>query len=61
MFQNLGAYATFRFTSGAPYTKCNPGPSDRDVVSGDNCDREFPEGAEQCPAPRVQEAEPAPH
>jgi hypothetical protein len=24
--------------------RCNPGVTDEDVVSGDNCDREFPEG-----------------
>ena len=44
ILRNFGVYATFRFSSGTPYTKCNPGTTDQDVVSGDNCDREFPEG-----------------
>ena len=44
ILRNFGVYTTFRYTSGTPYTKCNPGAEDKDVVSGDNCDREFPEG-----------------
>ena len=44
ILRNFGVYTTFRYTSGTPYTKCNPGATDQDVVSGDNCDREFPEG-----------------
>ncbi len=41
---NFGVFATFRYTSGTPYTRCDPGTTDQDVVSGDNCDRNFPEG-----------------
>jgi hypothetical protein len=43
ILQNFGVYALFRYTSGNPYTPCNPEvQGDADVVSGDNCDREFP-------------------
>jgi hypothetical protein len=43
ILQNFGVYALFRYTSGNPYTPCNPDiQGDADVVSGDNCDREFP-------------------
>jgi hypothetical protein len=43
IFQNFGVFALFRYTSGNPYTPCNPDiQGDADVVSGDNCDREFP-------------------
>jgi len=55
IFGNVGAYATFRFTSGAPYTKCNPTPTDRDVVSGDNCERDFPEGQNSVRLPAYKE------
>jgi hypothetical protein len=44
VLRNFGVFATFRFSSGTPYTKCDPGATDKDVVSGDNCDRNFPEG-----------------
>jgi carboxypeptidase family protein/TonB-dependent receptor-like protein len=44
IFRDFGVFATFRLSSGTPYTKCNPGVTDQDVVSGDNCDRNFPEG-----------------
>lgn len=44
VFRDFGVFATFRYSSGTPYTKCNAGSTDQDVVSGDNCDREFPEG-----------------
>jgi outer membrane receptor for ferrienterochelin and colicin len=43
ILQNFGVYALFRYTSGNPYTPCDPNiQGDADVVSGDNCDREFP-------------------
>ena len=51
IFENVGAYATFRYSSGTPYTACAPGSTDQDVVSGDNCDREFPEGQNQSRLP----------
>jgi len=51
IFRNFGVFATFRYTSGTPYTKCNPGSTDQDVISGDNCDREFPEGLNQSRIP----------
>jgi hypothetical protein len=44
ILRDFGMFATFRYSSGTPYTKCNPGVTDQDVLSGDNCDREFPEG-----------------
>ena len=46
-----GVYATFRYASGTPYTACSLGSTDQDVVSGDNCDREFPEGLNQSRLP----------
>jgi hypothetical protein len=51
IFENFGVYATFRYTSGTPYTACSLGSTDQDVVSGDNCDREFPEGQNQSRLP----------
>jgi hypothetical protein len=43
ILQNFGVFTLFRYTSGNPYTPCNPNvQGDADVVSGDNCDREFP-------------------
>jgi len=51
IFENVGAYATFRYSSGTPYTACSLGSTDQDVVSGDNCDREFPEGLNQSRLP----------
>jgi hypothetical protein len=48
-------YGTFRYTSGTPYSRCNPGPTDRDVISGDNCDREFPEGLNGSRIPAFKE------
>jgi hypothetical protein len=51
ILQNFGVYATFRYTSGTPYTRCNNTSSDQDRLSGDNCDREFPEGINQSRLP----------
>jgi hypothetical protein len=51
IFENVGVFATFRYTSGTPYTACAFGISDQDVVSGDNCDLEFPEGQNQSRLP----------
>ena len=51
IFENVGLYATFRYASGTPYTACSPGSTDQDVVSGDNCDLEFPEGLNQSRLP----------
>ena len=43
IFQNFGVFTLFRYTSGNAYTPCNPDiQGDADVVSGDNCEREFP-------------------
>jgi len=55
IFRNFGVYATFRYTSGTPYTACNPGSTDQDVISGDNCDREFPEGLNQSRLPAFRQ------
>ncbi len=43
ILQSVGLFATFRYTSGTPYTSCSPNVGDEDVVSGDNCNRFFPE------------------
>jgi hypothetical protein len=43
VLENVGLFATFRYTSGTPYTRCLPNVGDDNVVSGDNCDREFPD------------------
>ncbi|MDQ3207880.1 MAG: TonB-dependent receptor [Gemmatimonadota bacterium] len=43
VLENAGLFATFRYTSGTPYTRCVSGAGDDDVVSGDNCDNFFPE------------------
>jgi hypothetical protein len=51
IFENVGVYATFRYASGTPYTACALGSTDQDVVSGDNCDREFPQGQNQSRLP----------
>ena len=51
IFENVGLYATFRYASGTPYTACDLGVTDQDVVSGDNCDRNFPEGLNQSRLP----------
>ena len=51
IFENVGVYATFRYASGTPYTACGLGATDQDVVSGDNCDREFPQGLNQSRLP----------
>jgi hypothetical protein len=51
IFENVGVYATFRYASGTPYTACALGATDQDVVSGDNCDLEFPEGLNQSRLP----------
>jgi hypothetical protein len=51
IFENVGLFATFRYASGTPYTACALGSTDQDVVSGDNCDREFPEGQNQSRLP----------
>jgi hypothetical protein len=43
IFQNFGVFTLFRYTSGNAYTPCDPDiQGDADVVSGDNCEREFP-------------------
>jgi hypothetical protein len=51
ILENVGVFATFRYTSGTPYTACSLGSTDQDIVSGDNCDREFPEGLNQSRLP----------
>jgi hypothetical protein len=51
IFENVGLFATFRYASGTPYTACSLGATDQDIVSGDNCDREFPEGQNQSRLP----------
>ena len=43
VLENVGVFATFRYTSGTPYTRCEQGVGDEDVVSGDNCDERFPD------------------
>jgi outer membrane receptor for ferrienterochelin and colicin len=43
ILENVGLFATFRYTSGTPYTPCTAGIGDEDVVSGDTCNRTFPE------------------
>jgi outer membrane receptor for ferrienterochelin and colicin len=43
ILENVGVFATFRYTSGTPYTRCLPNVGDESVVSGNNCDREFPD------------------
>jgi outer membrane receptor for ferrienterochelin and colicin len=43
VLQNVGLFTTFRYTSGLPYTPCAAGVGDEEVVSGNNCDRFFPE------------------
>jgi hypothetical protein len=43
VLQNVGLFATFRYTSGLPYTPCAQNAGDETVVSGNNCDRTFPE------------------
>jgi outer membrane receptor for ferrienterochelin and colicin len=43
VLENVGLFATFRYTSGTPYTRCQAGIGDEDVVSGDNCNNRFPD------------------
>ncbi len=43
VLQNVGLFTTFRYTSGLPYTPCSPNVGDEEVVSGNNCNRTFPE------------------
>jgi hypothetical protein len=43
VLENVGLFATFRYTSGTPYTRCEAGIGDEDVVSGDNCNNRFPD------------------
>jgi hypothetical protein len=43
VLENVGLFATFRYTSGTPYTRCEAGVGDEDVVSGDNCNSSFPD------------------
>ncbi len=43
ILQDVGAFATFRYSSGFAYTVCEAGVGDNDVVSGDNCENNFPE------------------
>ncbi len=43
VLENVGLFATFRYTSGTPYTRCEAGVGDEDVVSGDNCNNRFPD------------------
>jgi outer membrane receptor for ferrienterochelin and colicin len=42
VLENVGVFATFRYTSGTPYTRCEE-EGDDNVVSGDNCERVFPD------------------
>ena len=42
VLENVGVFATFRYTSGTPYTRC-ASDADESVVSGDNCDAFFPD------------------
>ena len=51
IFENAGVYATFRNFECTPYTACSTGSTDQDVVSGDNCDREFPDALNQSRLP----------
>jgi hypothetical protein len=55
ILQNVGLFATFRYASGTPYTRCEPGVTDQDIVSGDNCDRVFPEGLNGSRLPAFRE------
>jgi Carboxypeptidase regulatory-like domain/TonB-dependent Receptor Plug Domain len=43
ILQNAGIFTIFRYSSGTPYTPCSPNVGDEDIVSGDNCNRQFPE------------------
>ena len=43
ILENVGLFGTFRYTSGTPYTRCQAGIGDEDVVSGDNCNNRFPD------------------
>jgi outer membrane receptor for ferrienterochelin and colicin len=42
VLENVGLFATFRYTSGTSYTLCAD-EADESVVSGDNCDSRFPD------------------
>jgi outer membrane receptor for ferrienterochelin and colicin len=42
ILENAGLFATFRYISGTPYTRCSA-DADETVVSGDNCDAFFPD------------------
>ena len=42
VLENVGVFATFRYTSGTPYTRCAQ-EGDDNVVSGDNCENVFPD------------------
>ena len=43
ILRSSGAFVTFRFASGTPYTRCAENAGDEDIVSGNNCNREFPD------------------
>jgi hypothetical protein len=42
VLENVGLFATFRYSSGTPYTRCDS-DADETVVSGDTCDSHFPD------------------
>jgi hypothetical protein len=43
ILNRAGVFATFRYASGTPYTRCAQNAGDEDIVSGNNCNREFPD------------------
>ena len=43
ILSNVGVFTTFRYASGTPYTRCAENAGDEDIVSGNNCNRGFPD------------------
>ena len=44
MLRDLSLFSTFRYTSGTAYSRCSTRVDDQNVLSGENCLRQFPEG-----------------
>ncbi|HEV2084754.1 MAG TPA: carboxypeptidase regulatory-like domain-containing protein [Gemmatimonadales bacterium] len=54
ILENAGLFATFRYTSGTPFTRC-ASDADETVVSGDNCDAFFPDPLNSSRLPAFKE------
>jgi hypothetical protein len=55
VFGNVSLFSTLRFTSGSAYSRCGSSPDDSNVLSSENCWRQYPDGLNSQRLPTYKE------